>query len=679
MIFNRIAIIAMAICSLSIAGVVGYNDYCAYSHLSFVIDLETSASGISQVFYDAGKGYNEADSCSIAIQNGTSQKYTFSPLPSKLIRSIRFDPINVPAVVRIKDARIENRQGDIVKKFPLQDFRSIQQIDKMDVRDGKLVIHTLENANDPIIEIENSSIKDQYSWNDYIAKRGWIIIGCGLLSLLIMIFLNYFVIFAGRHEHAINNALQHREALLMGLLGLWGVIILVLTPPFQVPDEFAHYNRAFQVSEFTMMSVKQGNLLGGMLPEIIQLDQVKFKLLPFFAERKLSFNQYLTMIQESPAMTSKSLAKRDFFDFANTALYPPLPYLFSGLGIAVSRFFSMTVLNGFYMARLFNLLAVIGFIYCAMQLLRRLPELQLMLFLIAGMPMMTFELMSLSADSITFSLAVLVFACVVNLSLEWNRRAYVILVASSVLLGLCKQTYAFLPCISFVFWKSIPESFFKKIIFIALVIASAIVPTLLWSKYAQNIYVPHRKGMHIDPIAQWQYFINNWHILMPYFLKDIFYKNLRIYIHTMYGSLGWLDTPLPDRNAAFYICLCFASVLVLLQRKKSSLALNAENNDNLVLPLGARFFLLMFLLISVLIIAISIYLSWNVVGAVSLEGIQGRYFIPLLPFLLLAFYSLLPIRLTKPYYLSWLIFCLGAWAYFSWQAVSILYARYWVA
>jgi uncharacterized membrane protein len=678
MIFNRAAIITFIICSLFITGVIGYNDYLDYNKSIFVADMESSQPGTSQIFYDAGRGYNEQNSHSIDIQRGNFQKYIF-PLTGREIKSIRFDPINGPAVVRIKNARVENNYGDIIKIFALRDFRPIQQVAKMDIAEDTLAIHIEGNANDPIIQIENSAINKKVQWKEYIAKRGWIIIGYGLLSLLILTGLNYFVMFAARHEYIISMASRYRAAVFMGLLGVWGLILLILTPPFQAPDEFAHYNRAFQVSEFTMISVKQGDLLGGPLPQVLKFDQAKFNFFPFFANRKISCSHFLTMRAESPAMTLESLEKREFYDFANVALYPPFPYLFSGLGIAVARFCSMTVLNGFYMARLFNLLAAIGIIFCVMQLLRPLPELQLMLFLIAGMPMMTFELMSVSADCITFSFAVLVFACIVNLSIKWNRGVYFALAMSCVLLGLCKQVYALLPFISFIFWRSIPGSFFRKTGHIMLVIACAIVPMVVWSMYAQNIYVPHLKGVHIDPVAQMRYFIGNWHILTPHFLKNIFYENWRVNVHSMYGILGWLDAPLPRQDAALYIGLCFASVLLLLRRKAFWHTLTFRGNNDLEISIATRFLLLSFVLFSVFLIALSMYLSWNPVGVTSLEGIQGRYFIPLLPILLLAFYRLLPIRLSSSGYLSWAVLCLGVWAYFSWQAVWILRARYWVA
>ena len=203
MIVKRITLSIFIICSLFIVGEIEYNDYRELHQVYFVVDLDTSVSGVSQVFYDVSRGYNEQNSHSIAIQHGKFQKYIF-PLPTNVIKSIRFDPINVSAVVRIKSARIENRQGDIIKKFPLRDFIPIQQIYKMDTRHGALIIHTTRNANDPILEIANSSFDNHVSWLNYMEKRGGFIIGYGLLSFLLLIGLSYFVIFATRNQYIIG-------------------------------------------------------------------------------------------------------------------------------------------------------------------------------------------------------------------------------------------------------------------------------------------------------------------------------------------------------------------------------------------------------------------------------------------------------------------------------------------
>ena len=201
----RRKVIAFIILSLVIAGGIGYKDYRELRQLYFVVDMETSTPGISQVFFDVGHGYNEHDSHAIQIQRGNLRKYSF-PLPEKAINAIRFDPINVSAVIRIKDAKVENKQGDIIKQFPFQDFRPIQQINKMDTSGSTLIIHTIENANDPTVHIEKSSIEVQVGWRDYITTRGWMIIGYGLLVFLFFVGLDHFVIFARRHQYVISGA-----------------------------------------------------------------------------------------------------------------------------------------------------------------------------------------------------------------------------------------------------------------------------------------------------------------------------------------------------------------------------------------------------------------------------------------------------------------------------------------
>jgi len=185
---NRINILILAICSLLITGVIGYKNYLESNKLYFVIDIETSATGSSQIFYDTGHGHIEQDSTTLQIYRGAFQKYSF-PLPTLItnIKSIRFDPINKTSVISIKEARIENAAGEALKYFPVDDFVAKQQIINMDVNENVLIMHTTENANDPVIEIENSSLDRKISLMDFLAKRGWICSGYALILSSIII------------------------------------------------------------------------------------------------------------------------------------------------------------------------------------------------------------------------------------------------------------------------------------------------------------------------------------------------------------------------------------------------------------------------------------------------------------------------------------------------------------
>jgi len=211
---TRIILLAI-ICSLFIVGVFSYKEYSKSNKLYFVIEMESSASGTSQVFFDTGHGYNETDSIAWHVQPGALQKYLF-PLPALTpIKSIRFDPTNSTSVVSIKKARIENGLGDTLKNLPVQSFKSIQQISRMEISGDGLVMHTTENANDPQIVIENSSFDRLASWRDFLAKRGWIYAGYVLLS---------FILFMGlakcRWQHIAETLYRLQNMLLLTICAL---------------------------------------------------------------------------------------------------------------------------------------------------------------------------------------------------------------------------------------------------------------------------------------------------------------------------------------------------------------------------------------------------------------------------------------------------------------------------
>ena len=123
-----------------IASMVGLKDYQNYSSLYFVIEMDSSAKGVSQIFFDRGQGERERDSSRLQIRNHVFQKYYFS-IPST-IKSLRFDPINKDAELRIKNAGIENGVGNKLTKFPINSFRARHEISKMHAVNDELEVIT---------------------------------------------------------------------------------------------------------------------------------------------------------------------------------------------------------------------------------------------------------------------------------------------------------------------------------------------------------------------------------------------------------------------------------------------------------------------------------------------------------------------------------------------------------
>jgi uncharacterized membrane protein len=89
------------------------------------------------------------------------------------------------------------------------------------------------------------------------------------------------------------------------------------------------------------------------------------------------------------------------------------------------------------------------------------------------------------------------------------------------------------------------------------------------------------------------------------------------------GVLGWIDTQLPlSYYAASALVLALSAFLVASGFRRPQ-------------HLRFRILVLLVVLASAALVAGALYVSWTAIGLDHVEGLQGRYFLPLAPFLLL--------------------------------------------
>ena len=89
------------------------------------------------------------------------------------------------------------------------------------------------------------------------------------------------------------------------------------------------------------------------------------------------------------------------------------------------------------------------------------------------------------------------------------------------------------------------------------------------------------------------------------------------------GTLGWLDTPLP-----FWIYWSYPALTLLVAM--------SSNSSARTLQMSSRMFLFAVLFLCVVLVESAIFITWVQPGKLVVDGIQGRYFLPLvLPFFLL--------------------------------------------
>lgn len=133
---------------------------------------------------------------------------------------------------------------------------------------------------------------------------------------------------------------------------VFGLAFALLVPPFQSPDEPAHWKRAYALSEGQWIARQQEQRLGLELPRSLDAVIDSFQYLKNDYSAQLSMPRW----QQCRAIPLAS-SERHFSDLANTGFYAPFGYLPQALGIAIGRFFGASALDLLYWARIFNVLS----------------------------------------------------------------------------------------------------------------------------------------------------------------------------------------------------------------------------------------------------------------------------------------------------------------------------------
>jgi hypothetical protein len=74
---------------------------------------------------------------------------------------------------------------------------------------------------------------------------------------------------------------------------LFGLAFLVLTPPFQVPDEDAHFYRSVEISEGHLVARKEGNYTGDEVPAAVKALVTRYAPLAMTADQKTTVRDVL--------------------------------------------------------------------------------------------------------------------------------------------------------------------------------------------------------------------------------------------------------------------------------------------------------------------------------------------------------------------------------------------------
>jgi hypothetical protein len=139
--------------------------------------------------------------------------------------------------------------------------------------------------------------------------------------------------------------------------GISLLILALLIPPFQVPDEPEHFFRSYQLSRLELSSRVQDGAAGTELPASLSELVQHFMGADALHRHVLPKRRFVDTFGEigRPLEPERTV----FIGFSGSAFYPPPPYIPSAVAIAAGRGLGIGPLGLLYMGRFANALAAL--------------------------------------------------------------------------------------------------------------------------------------------------------------------------------------------------------------------------------------------------------------------------------------------------------------------------------
>ncbi len=416
-----------------------------------------------------------------------------------------------------------------------------------------------------------------------------------------------------------------------------GLAFLFFTPPLQVPDEGSHMARVVELSQGQISTTQKTIpsafvMLDSTFLRLHANPDERTSLAEIMSVKKLKVDPARQVPSKGPAYT--------------------IPYTAQVMGFFTGKIFTSSPLALMYFGRLFNLLCSILLVFMA---IRIAPVGKWIFFLLALMPKTMFLMASLSYDAFVISGSFLLTAMFLYYAfrpekvMTWKDLG--LLCFLWALLAFSKPPYLILGALFFIIPFSRTRSLSKYLLAATILACTLLLGFGIWKLAAggpapgntvksEQVAGQAEQGTpglppalaangpkpEINPPLQFEYIRTHPEVFINLLITTNF-ENMRADIlNNFVGTMGWLDTFIPDSLVNLYLIVLLITAICMAEEK---------------VQLGwQRKLLLLFLfIVAALAIETAMYVYSSFVAQGKLFGIQGRYFIPLAPLLLLLAYN----------------------------------------
>ena len=403
---------------------------------------------------------------------------------------------------------------------------------------------------------------------------------------------------------------------------LMGIGLVWVIPPFQSPDEFNHFYRAYQIADghFGCEFNADSSEIGGNIPLSLLKISRPFDSLESYPNNKVSLD---TIVQYLKTPLERDI--KVFEAFPNTARYAPTAYFPQAISIFILRLFNAPPLWMMYLGRLANFLfwwVIVGFAVA------KTPYFKHFFMVLLLLPASLAINSTSNADVSTYALFFLIFGFFFQFREKKGEISNSELIKFATLIFITTlNKICYFPILFLLLFieKEKFGSLKKKVTYIGFNGAINLALAVAWSQYVHTLVYPKsynpsfttyeslHLGFKVNPDLQTQFILQN-----PFvFLQNLIIKSSET-VHNSYGSwigsFGW-ESKLP--SGLIDVMWYFLLIFVLFCDYK--------------FKIWERVGLAMVAFGTTMLFLLSTHLHWDGVGDFIENGWHGKYYIPIFP------------------------------------------------
>ena len=438
--------------------------------------------------------------------------------------------------------------------------------------------------------------------------------------------------------------LWRTHALFAMIAGVFVTFFIVAIPPGWGWDEQSHVARAYQVGSgmLSPFTREDGVTLGADVPSSLVALEMEGHRQANAMDRnapwweRADFADAVTVGQ----LWGDSLADspRVEYDVSNAAASSFVAYGAGAVGLRVAEFLGLSVGASLLLAELLNAASYIALVGSAIWVLRRF-RVRWVFFAVGLLPSAISQAAYLTADTYTNGASILFAALIVRLIVDTARASPAILWAAAIAgiaVVVAKPSYAVLLAIALAvpwnrvadtgrrIWRRIPLG--GAIVGAYLIVAAGVAAMVLLATASASRAIAAMYARGADPAAQMAGLRED-----PVSVVGILVRTAGYYgegwLKSLVGMFGYNTVAVPQP---------FAVIAVI------AVVLAAFASERLGVLRGVIFAAAS--LVTGVVTIVAIYLSFSAVGSAEADGVQGRYFLPLLVPLVLGTAAIVPGR-----------------------------------